>query len=246
MIFDGLVKIGSYFKGKDYPISEYIKEMDKNKIDRAFLVPQKPLSYSMIEANDAVDRAASGNPEKFYGAVRVDPWDTDGTLKLLDEYTKKKWCRAVYLHPWAENFRINEPVTSYIFQYADRAKIPVMVEAGYPWMSHISQIGKVAEKYQKARILVTNAGQLDLSGFSLADVTYIFKKHKNLYLGTANAAAAEWLADMIDNTAEGSVIFQSNWPDNDVHMELFRIQRSYCSADGKEQVLYKNIERLIS
>jgi len=71
MIFDGLAKIGTSYKGVDYPVGKYIEEMEKNGIDRAVLIPQKPLSYSMVEANRSVSDALAAHPDKFYSAVRV-------------------------------------------------------------------------------------------------------------------------------------------------------------------------------
>jgi len=63
MIFDGLAKIGTSYKGVDYPVGKYIEEMEKNGIDRAVLIPQKPLSY--------VSDALAAHPDSAVKFVRV-------------------------------------------------------------------------------------------------------------------------------------------------------------------------------
>ena len=39
---------------------------------------------------------------------------------------------------------------------------PVMIQGGYPWVSHASQVGNLAKKFKEVKIILTNAGQLDL------------------------------------------------------------------------------------
>ncbi|WP_301173687.1 amidohydrolase family protein, partial [Brevibacillus nitrificans] len=131
------------------------------------------------------------------GAVRIDPWKRE---KAIDEFEKRftsPQFKAIYLHPWEEHFQCNNEIVYPVMAFAQERSLPVIIESGYPWMSHISQIGDLARLYPTVKILATNAGQLDLSGLTLGEVNRLLKKHENLYLGTSSAVAAEWLADLI-------------------------------------------------
>ena len=75
----------------------------------------------------------------------------------------------------------------------------VIVEAGYPWVSQIFQIADLANRYPEVKFIATNAGQLDLSGDSMSNVSWVMDNSENIYLGTSGACGAEWLAEMEQN-----------------------------------------------
>lgn len=245
MIIDGHVKIGPSFDRKGKEIDEYLLEMKKNGIARAVLCPNKPISYDVLEGNEYTAAAVKKYPDLFYGAFRVDPWRWEELKPEAERLLKEKVCRFLYLHPWEDSFRINDPMMYSVLEYAAEAKVPVIVETGMPFVSHISQLGEIAERYPALRIITTNAAQVDLSGFSLADVGYMLHLHQNLYLGTAAAVGAEWLVNQIENNAAGRVIFQTQYPYCDPYMEKFRIDHAYTDEVHKEQVFSGNLLALL-
>jgi len=241
MVIDAHVKLGASYTGKHYTAADYIKEMERNGIERALICPQKPPSYQVEDGNDEIEAMLAAHPDKFYGAVRIDPWKRE---KALDELAKRfanPQFKAIHLHPWEEHFQCNNEIIYPVMQFAQERGIPVVVEAGYPWMSHISQIADLAGHYPTVKILATNAGQLDLSGLTLSEVNRLLKKHDNLYLGTSSAVAAEWLADLIQKGVPDRMLFESNYPFTQPYMEIFRITHGYIGEDDKRRVLKENI-----
>ena len=239
------VKIGPSFDKRGKSVEDYLEKMKKTGIDKAVLCPNRPDNYSFKDGNAYVAEALQANPERFYGAVRIDPWNWDESKEEADKYLNVEQYAFLYLNPWDDTFRVNDPVAEPIYQYATKKQIPIIIETGYPYVSHISQIGTMAEKYPKTIFVTTNAGQIDLSGFTLADVGYMLNMYKNIYVGTAAAVGAEWLANQIQNTSCGRVLFETGYPFFDPYMEKYRIEKAYIKDFEKEDVFCNNFLKLV-
>jgi len=153
--------------------------------------------------------------------------------------------KFIFLNPWEDNFRCNNMIAYPVYEYAQIKNIPIILETGHPFVSHISQVGEIASKYPDLKLIITNAGQLDLSGFSLYDVSFMLNMHHNIYMGTAAAVGAEWLANQIDKVSKGRILFESGYPFFDIYMEKYRIANAYINDNSKDEVFYKSIQCLI-
>lgn len=244
MVFDVHVKIGNAYHGQGKLIEEYAVEMNKNGIDRAVLCPNRPSNYSFGEGNEYVAQCIRKDPQRFVGAYRIDPWNWKESASAVEGYLKEGF-QILYLNPWEDNYRCNDPVVTPVYEWAQEQGVPVLIETGYPFVSHISQVGAIAEQFPHVNFIVTNAGQLDLSGFSLSDVGYVMNMHPNIYMGTAAAVGAEWLANLVQNTARGRVLFESGYPFFDVYMEKFRIEKAYLKDEEVDGVMGKNAVALL-
>lgn len=243
MVIDSLAKVGSHYMGRDFFIEDYINVMNQTAIDQAIIAPNRPLSYCLAEGNDYVERCLEEYPDRFFGAVRIDPWQRGKALEELEKRFENPRFKAIYLHPWEENYQCNRGVVLPILEFAKKKKIPVIIAAGYLWVSHITQIGDLARQFPEVRIMATNAGQLDLSGLTLGNVKFVLKEFPNLYLGTASAVAAEWLSDLIRESSKGRVLFESGYPFFEAELERYRMDQCYINLKEKIEVYEENVKR---
>lgn len=243
MIFDADVKIGESFKRTAFSAEDYLAEMERFGIDRAVVMAEKPSSYDLAAGNDYIETVISRYPDRFYGAVRVDPWNEEKALAELARRCVNPAFRAIYLNPWEENYQINSDIVRPVLDFAAEKKRNVIVEAGYVWVSHVSQIADIAGDYPGVNFLMANAGQMDLSGYSLTDVKYFIERTPNLYLGTAGAVAADWLVEIYRSAAPGRVIFETNYPFFEVRLEKCRIDVGFLNEEGKKAVFCGNAEQ---
>lgn len=245
MVFDACVKLGASFKGTCNTAEDYLKEMKENEIDQALIVAEKPLSYDISAGNDYIEEVLDKYPEKFYGAVRIDPWNQEQAKKELSRLSKEGF-KAIYLNPWEENYQINSDIVIPIMEYALNNNISIVVESGYVWVSHVTQIADIAERYPKVKILMNNAGQMDLSGYSLTDVKYFMTQRPNLYIGTDAAVGAEWLTEMYRKETYGRVVFETNYPFYEVKLEKARINLGFFDENERVEVYSKNIKQFLN
>lgn len=239
MRFDSCAKLGPSFKGTNYMMEDYCEEMKKNNIDHALITSERPLSYKMSEGNAYIEGILNNGGETFIGAIRLNPWNKEESKKEFERMRNPKF-KAFYLNPWEETYSINSRVVEYIFKFADEYEIPIIIEGGFTWVSHISKVADVARKYSRIRFLVLNAGQLDLSGFTLMEVDYYMKNVNNLCIGTNFAVAGEWLSQVNKKSAPGRVLFTTNYPWGEVDLEVKRIEMGFYTTEEREEMFWEN------
>lgn len=245
MIIDANVKLGPSFKRTSFLAEDYIKEMKANGIDKAVIMAEKPTSYDISEGNDYIEEVLTMCPELFYGAVRVDPWNEAKAMDELEQRFENSAFRAVYLNPWEENYQVNSDIVRPVLDFAAEKQINVIVEAGYVWVSHVSQIADIASQYPKVGFLMANAGQMDLSGYSLTDVKYFMKKTPNLYMGTDAAVAADWTVDLYRNVSPGKILFETNYPFFEVKLEKARVELGFFELEEKAEIYSANVKKFL-
>ena len=245
MIIDSFVRIRPSFRGDGKTVDEYRKVMNEFGIDKAVLVPNKGLDYNPIKGTEYVSKVVEGEPERFYGAVRIDPWLWKEKKDDFIDLFNNKNMRLIFLSPWEDTFRCNNEIVWPIYEYAGKHGIPVIIEAGYPIVSHITMVAQMADRFPETRFILTDSGQHDLSGCTEYDVTTALKEHDNIYIGTTTCINAAWLADMAKDVAAGRVLYQSDYPKYDYYLELFRVTNGYWDDEIKTQVLGKSFLELI-
>ncbi len=245
MIIDALVRMGPSFDGREKSIEDYIAGMKREGIDRAILCPNKPASYDVTEGNSFVAEILKTYPDLFFGAVRIDPWRFAEQRSRYDACFENRAFRFVYLSPWEETFRCNDEPAFPAYEYAIGKGVPVIIETGQPYVAHITQIADVSERFPELNIITTNGGGIDLSGILAKEVDMILQTHENIYDGTCASVDGEKIAAHMDRICKGRVVFQSNYPVYDLHTELYRVQNSYASEEGRMETLGAAIQQFL-
>lgn len=241
MIIDSHVKLGKHFTGYEASPDAYVEQMKKYAIDSAVICPLKPAGYSVRKANDYVDAIDSAHGGKaLFRAFRVDPWNREEFLAEADVRTAGGRFIAAYMDPWEDSFRCNDERVFYAYARLEGMSLPLIIETGYPWVSHISQLREIARMFPKLRMLATNAGQLDLSGLSFGNVQAVLAESPNIYLGTSAAVGADWLKNAAEGWARGRVLFTSSYPAFEPEIERFRIDHGYMGEDAKMEIYSNN------
>lgn len=240
MIIDAHVKLGKHFTGYEASPDAYLEQMKKHGIDSAVICPLKPSGYSVRKANDYIASVDGKHEGKtFLRALRIDPWDRDDFFAETASRCANGHFSASYMDPWEDSFRCNDERVFYVYAQLEKMNLPLIIETGYPWVSHISQLWEIARMFPGLRILATNAGQLDLSGLSFGNVQAVLTESPNIYLGTSAAVGADWLKNAAEGWARGRVLFTSSYPAFEPVIERFRIDRGYMT-DSTKMDIYSN------
>ncbi|NLP29799.1 MAG: amidohydrolase family protein [Clostridiales bacterium] len=246
MKIDAHIKLGDCYTGETYRADDYLLLMEKHGIDLAIISPYKPLSNDLSEANERIAEYIEKFPNKFIGTVRVNPWQREEALKMAEQWLEKGF-KGIHLFPWEETFQVNDELVYPLVELAEVRQVPVVIEAGYPIVSHVTKIADLAYRYPNVKFYMTNAGQLDLSGDSINDVGYFMELLDNLHMGTSSAVAYMWLASLIKDGKIGKRIhFESNYPFTDPYMEIYRIETNPITDHEKELVFFRNTKRLFN
>ena len=126
--------------------------------------------------------------------------------------------------------------------------MPVLIVAGYPVVSSPIQIGDLAERLPELKILIAHGGQLAMHGLGIFDCLEVVKSTANVYVETSGIpeTGTESLIERVVLEASADrVVFGTNMPINDAHMELERIEVAMIPQQAKLQILGANLARIL-
>jgi predicted TIM-barrel fold metal-dependent hydrolase len=218
--------------------------MDRLEIERALVCPMKPLSYRLDEANQALAAGVGKHPDRLYGAVRLDPWQPSAA-ELLRQGIQNLSMKAVYLNPWEEHFHIDLDRLDILLDIACQHHLPVIIATGYPWMSEALQVCALALRWREVPIVMTNGGQINISGLGQADVTLAMQKAPNLYFDTAGVYRQDFIEESVQEFGAQRILFGSGAPYFDQRYEVQRVLKANVSESDRAALQSRNALRLL-
>lgn len=244
MNIDFRVFAGQCYDGKMQMKDDLLRSMDAQGIDMALVCPFKPVFYDLNKANQYVAEAAARHADRLLFAARVDPWQPTAADQLT-QMIQKFGARALFLHPWEENFRVDMEPVHWLMRIARDSQIPVIIAAGYPWVSEALQILSVSLRWQGTPIVMTNGGQINISGLGQADATLALSQSPDLYIDTAGIYRQDFIEETVAVFGAERVLFGSGAPYFDQRYEIKRLQVAKVTEEQRELMLCGNAKRLL-
>lgn len=245
MIFDFRVFVGQSFDGASLTVDDLLRSMDNLEIERALVCPMKPLSYRLDEANAQIAAGILPHKDRLCAAARLDPWQPSSP-HWLRHAIQDLGVRAVFLNPWEEHFRADLPHLDSLLALASQFRLPVIVAAGYPWLSEALQVCKLALRWPDVPVVMTNGGQINISGLGQADVTLAMQKAANLYFDTAGVYRQDFIEESIQAFSGERVLFGSGAPYFDQRYEILRVRLAKVDQSDRQAVQSGNALRLLN
>jgi uncharacterized protein len=206
--------------------------------------PAKPRGYDLGAANDAVAEAVALGDGRLTGVARVDPLLGDDACAELERALGRLGLRGLFLHPWEETFRIADPCVVPIVETACRHSVPVIVAAGYPWLSEALQVAALALRFPDVTFVATNGLQLNISGLGQVDAELALAGAKNLLVQTAGVYREDFLEGVVRRFGAERLVYASNYPLLDPRLEVRRVQWAAFGDAEQAAVLGGNAARV--
>lgn len=243
MIIDAGVYMGPSLFGSGLELQEIMRDLDRLKIDRAILIPSRPPEYHLEAANCRVSAAVKSQPDRLAGVCRVDPWQgptaVDEVHRCLNDYAV-----GVYLDPREENFQINAGVVAPIVTAAAEHDVPIIINAGYPLVSHPTQIRDLAGRFPEVQFVATNGGQINISGMLLYEAQEMLKACPNIVIATSGTYREDFLEEVMTEIGEDRVLFASRSPVYDQEFELARVRLAHLEDRQKNKMYAETAARV--
>jgi hypothetical protein len=245
MIVDSLTFLGESLHGPKVAVEDLLAALAAAGIDRAVAVPAKPRGYHLGPANDLVAAAVEAHPERLTGFARVDPNLGADAAAELRRCFSTLGLAGLFLHPWEETFRISAAFVDPVVEVAREHGRPVIVAAGYPFVSEGLQVGELARRFPDVPFVATNGGQLNISGLGQTDVELALEANANLAVQTAGVYREDFLENVVGRFGPDRLLFASAFPVYDPRLELRRGQWMHVPEDARAAVLGGNAERIL-
>ena len=226
MIIDGLAFISDPDSAGN--AATLLTHMSDLGIERALICGSKCSDGASpnIHTASAVRQA----PDRLTGLIRLSPWARDWHADL-DRHADDPAFAGVLLHPWEDGFAVLDPEPQRIVQRSAERGLPVTIAAGYPWRSEALQIGALAHQYPDTTFVLSNEGQLNISGLGAADVSMLLGEARNVVVHTTGAYREDFLVSLVTQFGPDRLMYASGYPRFSPEYELRRVQW----ADGLEQ-----------
>jgi predicted TIM-barrel fold metal-dependent hydrolase len=247
VIVDSLAFVGDSLHGPPAPAAGLLARLDEAGIDVAVACPVRPRGYHLGPANDAVAEAVREHPRRLVGFARVDPSLGEEAVAELDRCVLELGLRGLFLHPWEETFRVNGPAVDAVLGRAAAHGLPVIVAAGYPWLSEGLQVGDLAGRHAATPIVASNGCQINISGLGQTDAELALADNANLLIQTTGVYREDFIEGVVARFGAGRVLFASGWPLFDPRLELLRVRWApNLDDEARGLVLGGNAQRLLA
>jgi hypothetical protein len=242
-IFDGRIFLGESFDGTRQDVHQALRSMDALEIEMALACPFKPLSYDLDEANTGLATTIKAHTDRLLGAARINPWQPDAA-DILRRGFEALGLRALFLHPWEEHFRADLERLDPLMEIASAFQYPVLVMSGYPWVSEALQVRNLALRWPSVPIIMTNGGQINISGLGQADASLAMRTASNLYIDTAGIYRQDFIEETAQEFGAQRILFGSGSPYFDQRYEIKRVQFAKLPEQDRQAMQGGNAIRL--
>lgn len=245
MIINIHAYVGESLLGEKASLDQLFQDMEESGVDKTVICSVKTEDSSFREENKKIGELVKEYPSRLAGFARVDPHLGTKSLDLLRACIEDYGMKGLLLHPWEETFAINDDIVYPFAEMCLHYKIPLMVETGYPWVSHCFQVGALAGDFPELKVIMTHGGQFDSSGYALTDVDYVMNKYSNLYIETSGDFSDEGLENIPVRNGEDRVLFGTHFPWLSTKMEIYRINRANLTDEQRERIFWKNAAEML-
>lgn len=234
MIIDGLAFISG---GLDGPgnAATLLSRMSELGIDRTLICGSK--CHDGMSPNAQTSTAVRQEPDRLTGLIRVNPWMSDWRADL-DRYSDDSSFAGVLLHPWEDGFAVLDSEPQRIVERSAEKNMPVTIAAGYPWRSEALQIGALADRFPETTFVLSNEGQLNISGLGAADVSLLLGQSRNVVVQTTGAYREDFLVSLASQYGPERLMYASGYPQFSPEYELRRVQwADGIAAQAKDHIV---------
>ena len=183
---------------------QMIEQMDEFDIERVALC---------CEDNELTLQVMKRHPERIIGCIYVNPFDLQST-ENMKKYAEKGFS-AVKLNPLRHAYCADGELVDPIMEKAYQLSLPVCIHSGHPPYSLPWQIGLLAERHPKVKIMMIHMGH-----------------GHGVYIDAAKEA--------YETVGQNRVMFGTDTPFHHPSVEAQKIFVSGVENVGVQRILYNN------
>ncbi len=245
MIIDFHTYVGESMLGQKSTEDELLANMKKNKVDCSVVCPVKTIEPYFLEQNKYISGLQEQYKGQIIGFARIDPNLGKASEEVLRKSIEEFKLKGLVLHPWEETFAINDKKVFPFIEICKEYDIPVLVETGYPWLSHCFQVANLAEKFPEVKFIMSHGGQFDSSGYALTDVDYVMDKYSNLLIETSGDYSDEGIENIPRRLGSDRLVFGSHFPWLNTELEIYRLERANLTDKIRTDIFYNNAKDIL-
>jgi predicted TIM-barrel fold metal-dependent hydrolase len=242
VIVDALMLLGENRFGPTLAVPDALAQCRRLGIDKLVAAPARPLDYHLEPANERLAAAAADSGGRLAALGRVDPLNGAAAAAEARRCLDELGCVGLFLHPAEEAF----PVTAarHVLEVAAERRAAVVVATGWFALSEPLQVAQAAADVPDLPVVMTNGGQVNISGLSMADAWLALTSHPNLLVMTNGEYRQDFIERLASELSPERVLFASCAPVFDPVFEQKRIRSARMTDEARSAVEGGNAARL--
>lgn len=219
---------------------ELLAEMDYNGIDEAVVYHTTMLDVDARFGNPKLISEICGNENRLHGTLTMLPSISDKGFETETLYNMicKEKLFALRAFPKLFRFRLDAVTCGDTLQMLVEKNIPLYLSPDQGW----DEIFYVLKEFPLLRVILTNYGLWGSDRYFYP----LVKSYKNVYVDTSDFQEIIGLEAFVDKFGSERLLFGTNYPMDNMGGPLAVLFGAKITLKDKENIAYKNIERLMT
>ena len=235
---------------ENYPVYEKVKqpknaeellnEMDYNGVDEAVVYNTAMIESGVLSGNDLFLSDKANYTGRLHGTIVILPsYLNDRFLpENLYKTIKNNNLFGVRANPKANRYMFDKISIGDVADMLAEKRIPVYISPDNGWENVFS----IMKEFPSLTAVVTNYGLWGSDGY----VYPLVKNYKNLYFDTSDFQEIIGIEAFVNRFGSEKLLFGTNFPMDNMGGPLATVSGAKISLSDKENIFYKNIERLMA
>jgi uncharacterized protein len=242
VIVDALMLLGENRFGPTLDAPDALTLCARLGIDKLVAAPARPLDYHLEPANERLAAAARASGGRLAALGRVDPLNRRAAQAEARRCLDELGCVGLFLHPGEESFPVS--AARHVLEVAAERRMPVVVVTGWFALSEPLPVAQAAADVPDLPVVLTNGGQINISGLSMADAWLALTSHGNLLVMTNGEYRQDFIERLASELGPERVLYASCAPVFDPVFEHKRIRSASMTDEARSAVEGGNAARL--
>lgn len=243
-VVDSLVFCGEHRSGWVQDSAAILAVGERAGIDRHVLATPAPVSRQFGPENGRIATIVARDPARFDGLARIDPLAGDAAARAAEHALDDLGLIGLFLHPGEEGFALDDPRVDSVVGVAAARRAPVVVATGIPWWSEALQVAALASRNLGAPFVLTNGGQINISGLGMQDAAAALDAAPNIVIQTNGEYRQDFIEDVATRLGPERVLFASGSPQFEPAFEILRCRWADLPPDAIDLMLGGSWARL--
>lgn len=245
MIIDALVVAGPNRFRPEQEVAELRELVDTARavgVQGLVVAPGRPLEYHLGPANERLAELAQSTSFPIARVGRVDPLCGIDAVVEARRCLGDLGCTGLFLHPGEEAYPIRRAAP--VFEVAAEHGVPVIVAAGLYAYSEPLQVMEIALEFPGVPIVMTSAGQINISGLGMIDAWLALQRAPNLHVITNGEYRQDFIERLARDLDPTRVLYGSFSPYFDMRYERARAANARFDDGSRSLVEGANAYRM--
>lgn len=222
-VVDAYVLCGEDRNGWRQDVATIVATGERAGIDHHVLVAAPSRERDVVAGNDRIAALVARDPDRFDGWGRIDVLATNASSEAR-RCLRELGLAGLFLDPAADGYRADDPRVDAVLGSTGSLRAPVLVATGAPWWSEALQVAALATRHPGVRFLLSNGGQVNISGLGMQDAWAALESSPNLAVLTNGEYRQDFIEDVATRLGPDRILFGSGSPAFEPPFEILRVR----------------------